>query len=41
MNSNPSYTEQDIKKIVASTVDFHIWQNKKKKPVVRTIIFDN
>jgi ribonuclease J len=24
MNSNPSYNDQDIKKIVASTVDFHI-----------------
>jgi mRNA degradation ribonuclease J1/J2 len=31
--------EDEIKKNVQSTVEFFIWKNKKRKPLVKTIIF--
>jgi ribonuclease J len=30
----------EIKGIVEKTTDFFIWKNKKKRPLVRTAIFD-
>jgi hypothetical protein len=34
-------SNDEINTIVKSAVDYYIWQNKKKKPIVKTIIFDN
>jgi hypothetical protein len=30
----------EIRKIAENTTEFFIWKNKKKKPLVRTTVFD-
>jgi hypothetical protein len=30
----------EIRRITENTTEFFIWKNKKKKPLVRTTIFD-
>jgi mRNA degradation ribonuclease J1/J2 len=40
-NSNVAISNDEINRIVKSNVDYFIWQNKKKKPIVKTIIFEN
>jgi hypothetical protein len=30
----------EIRRIAENTVGFFIWKNKKKKPLVRTTVFD-
>ncbi len=39
--ANANYINNDyVKKLVANTAQFFIWSNKKKKPLIRTTIFD-
>jgi hypothetical protein len=30
----------EIRKIAENTTEFFVWKNKKKKPLVRTTVFD-
>jgi hypothetical protein len=42
MFKKPTAVNNDeIRKIVESTTDFFVWKDKKKKPLVRTTIFDS
>jgi len=39
-NKKVNITNNEIRKISENTTEFFIWKNKKKKPLVRTTIFD-
>jgi mRNA degradation ribonuclease J1/J2 len=42
MKKNPNPLEiPSIKKICEKTVEYFIWKNKKKKPLVRTSFFES
>jgi hypothetical protein len=31
---------KEIRKVVENTTEYFIWKNKKKRPLVRTTVFD-
>jgi hypothetical protein len=37
--SNYIINNNEIRRIAENTTEFYIWQNKKKKPLVRTTVF--
>jgi hypothetical protein len=41
MQKNPTWNNEDLKGVVAKTVDYYIWASKKKHPFVWTTIFES